>query len=41
MLKDRMGGTRDVVEKREEACRMVPSPPRVVIRSTLEWRREG
>ncbi len=41
MLKERIGGTCGVVEKREAACRMVPSPPRVVMRSTLVWRGEG
>ncbi len=41
MLKDRIGGRCGVVEKREEAWRMVPSPPRVVIRSTLECRLDG
>lgn len=35
MLKERMGGTEGVVAKREEAWRMVPSPPKVVVRSTL------
>jgi len=38
MLKLRMGGTRVVVAKREEACRIVPSPPKVVVRSTF-WGR--
>ena len=35
MLKDSMGGTEGVVAKREEAWRIVPSPPKVAIRSTL------
>ena len=37
MLKERMGGTEVVEEKREEARRMVPSPPNVVTRSVLAW----
>jgi len=39
MLKERIGGTEGEVAKREEARRMVPSPPKVVTRSTLEGRR--
>ena len=35
MLKERIGGTEGDVAKREEARRMVPSPPKVVVRSTL------
>lgn len=35
--KDRIGGTLLAVEKREAACRIVPSPPKVVVRSTLSW----
>jgi hypothetical protein len=35
MLKERIGGTEGEVAKREEARRIVPSPPNVVIRSTL------
>ena len=35
MLKDRIGGTRASAAKRNEACRMVPSPPKVETRSTL------
>ena len=35
MLKERIGGTWRSVEKSEDACRMVPSPPRVVVRSTF------
>lgn len=35
MLKERIGGTEGVVAKREEARRMVPSPPKVVQRSTF------
>ena len=34
-VNDRIGGTEVVVEKREEACRIVPSPPKVVMRSAL------
>ena len=41
MLKERMGGTEEVVAKREEAWSMVPSPPKVVVRSTLRGRGEG
>jgi len=36
MLKLRMGGTEGVEAKREEAWRIVPSPPKVVMRSILE-----
>lgn len=36
MLKLRIGGTEGEVAKREEARRMVPSPPKVAVRSTLE-----
>lgn len=35
MLKDRMGGTRGVLEKSAEARSIVPSPPKVVVISTL------
>ncbi len=35
MLKLRIGGTEGVVAKNEEARRMVPSPPKVAVRSTL------
>lgn len=35
MLKLRIGGTEGVVAKKEEARRMVPSPPKVAVRSTL------
>jgi len=38
MLKLRIGGTEAVVEKREEAWRIVPSPPKVVVRSVF-WAR--
>ncbi len=41
MLKERMGGTEGDVAKRDEARRMVPSPPKVATRSTLEERRVG
>ena len=41
ILNERIGGTEVAEEKREEARRMVPSPPKVVIRSTLEWRSAG
>ena len=37
MLKERIGGTEVVEEKREEARRIVPSPPNVVTRSVLAW----
>lgn len=35
MLKDRIGGTSGEVAKSEEACRMVPSPPNVAVKSTF------
>ena len=35
MLKESMGGTEAAVAKREEACRIVPSPPKVAIKSTF------
>lgn len=38
MLKLRIGGTEGEVAKREEARRMVPSPPKVAVRSTF-WER--
>ena len=38
MLNDRMGGTCNVVLNSEEAWRIVPSPPRVVTRSTFAGR---
>ena len=38
MANERIGGTRGVVEKREDARRMVPSPPKVATRSVFEWR---
>lgn len=38
MLKLRIGGTEEELAKREEARRMVPSPPKVVVRSTFEER---
>ena len=41
MLNARMGGTRFEVEKRDAACRIVPSPPKVAVRSTFCGRREG
>ena len=41
MLKERMGGTEGDMAKRDEARRMVPSPPKVATRSTLEERRAG
>lgn len=40
MLNDRMGGTSQDVLKREDACRIVPSPPKVVVRSIF-WARKG
>lgn len=39
MLKESIGGTSEVVAKREEARRMVPSPPNVAVRSTF-WASE-
>ena len=36
MLKERIGGTEGDSAKRDEARRMVPSPPKVATRSTLE-----
>lgn len=33
--KERIGGTLEEWEKRDEACSIVPSPPKVVVRSTL------
>lgn len=36
MLKDRMGGTEREVAKIEDAWRIVPSPPKVTVRSTFE-----
>lgn len=38
MLKERIGGTEGDLAKRDEARRMVPSPPNVATRSTLEER---
>lgn len=35
MLKDRIGGTSEVVANSEEACRIVPSPPKVAVKSTF------
>ena len=40
MLKESIGGTEGVVAKREEAWRIVPSPPKVVVKSTFFFRRE-
>lgn len=40
MLNARMGGTEADVANREEACKIVPSPPNVVVRSTF-WAREA
>ena len=34
-LKDRIGGTEDAEAKREEARRIVPSPPKVATMSTF------
>ena len=34
-LKLRIGGTEAVCENKEEACRMVPSPPNVAMRSVF------
>ena len=41
MLKARMGGTCVEVENSEAACKIVPSPPKVAVRSTLFGRCEG
>ena len=41
MLKERMGGTEGDLAKRDEARRIVPSPPKVATRSTLEERWVG
>lgn len=41
MLKERIGGTEGDSAKRDEARRMVPSPPNVATRSTLEERWVG
>ena len=38
ILNDRIGGTDAADAKSEEARRMVPSPPKVVITSTFSWR---
>lgn len=35
MLKDKIGGTSGEVAKSEEACRIVPSPPNVAVKSTF------
>ena len=40
MLKESIGGTVGVVAKREEAWRIVPSPPKVAVKSTLLVRNE-
>ena len=40
MLKDSTGGTRDSAAKRDDACRIVPSPPKVETRSTLSARAD-
>ena len=39
MLNDSIGGTEGAVAKREEAWRMVPSPPKVAVTSTFALRR--
>ena len=39
MLNDRIGGTSVDVLKSEDACRIVPSPPKVVVRSIF-WTKE-
>ena len=41
IAKERMGGTEGEVENREEARRMVPSPPKVAARSVFWVRRLG
>ena len=38
MLKANMGGTCLEVENNDAACRIVPSPPKVAVRSTLSDR---
>jgi hypothetical protein len=35
MLNDSIGGTLFVVANKDAACKIVPSPPKVVVRSTL------
>ncbi len=40
ILKESMGGTEGVVAKREEAWRIVPSPPKVAVTSTFWARKE-
>ena len=40
ILKDSTGGTRASAAKRDDACKIVPSPPNVETRSTL-WARAG
>lgn len=40
MLKESIGGTEGVVAKREEAWRIVPSPPKVAVKSTFWARKE-
>ena len=40
MLKESIGGTEGMVAKREEACRIVPSPPNVAVKSTFWERKE-
>ena len=35
MLKESIGGTEGVLAKREEAWRIVPSPPKVAVKSTF------
>ena len=40
ILKESIGGTEGVVAKREEARRMVPSPPKVAVKSTFWVRQE-
>lgn len=35
MLKASIGGTESEVANKDDACKMVPSPPKVAVRSTF------
>jgi hypothetical protein len=41
MLNDKTGGTFEQVAKSEDACKMVPSPPKVTVRSTFSCSAVG
>ena len=41
ILKESIGGTDGAVAKREEARRIVPSPPKVAVKSTFWVRSAG